>query len=266
MAADKHSFIAYIDESGDDGLSKFRMPGVQGSTHWFTISCCVVRRENDLALVGYRDDILSAFKNSKKREIHFRNLNHDQKVFTCMAMARMPILTISVMNNKLAISPEARQVLADKSVFYWHTTRHIIERVSWFCDECELDLEDGDGTVKLVFSNPGGLRYDGFQAYLSVLKNQTTAIRWNVINVDDIEVYHHEARAGLQFADCVASAFSAAVEPNFYGNCEPRYAETLMPTVYRRHGSYLSYGIKVLPNMADGLSADQKGFFERFGN
>lgn len=179
-------------------------------------------------------------------------------------MARMPIMAISILNNKVAIPEESKMILSDKSVFYWYTTRHIIERVSWFCDECGRDEDDGDGTVKLVFSNRGGLKYDEFGDYLRVLKKQTTQIRWNVINIDAIEVYHHAARAGLQFADCVASAFSAAVEPNFYGFNEPRYAEMLAPRVYCRKGNYLSYGIKVLPNLSDGLSAAQKAFFEQY--
>ncbi len=37
------------------------------------------------------------------------------------------------------------------------------------------------------------------------------------------------------------------VEPNHYGNCEPRYAEILKPITYERRGNYLSYGVKVVP-------------------
>jgi hypothetical protein len=264
MPKEDHSFVAYIDESGDDGLGNFRSPGTQGSTHWFTISCCVVRRKNDLRLVEFRDEILNSFRSSKKREIHFRNLNHEQKVFTCSKMAKMPIVSVSVMNNKTSISEEAKQKFSDKSLFYWYTMRYIIERVSWLCDEAEKKDGEGDGTVKLIFSNRGGLKYGEFQDYLRILKRQSTEIRWKSINIDSIEVYHHAARAGLQFADCVASAFSAAVEPNFYGLLEPRYAEILTSKIYCRKGNYLSYGLKVLPNLTSGLTKEQIDFFERY--
>jgi hypothetical protein len=47
------------------------------------------------------------------------------------------------------------------------------------------------------------------------------SILWDVLDIDDIAVENHRKWAGLQIADCVTSAFFAAVEPNAYGNCEP---------------------------------------------
>lgn len=53
-----HSFIAYIDESGDDGLARFREPGQQGgASNWLVISACVMRHAHHLSAVAWRDEI-----------------------------------------------------------------------------------------------------------------------------------------------------------------------------------------------------------------
>ena len=44
------SFIAYIDESGDEGFV-FNADG-SGSSRWFVLSAAVIRRANDLQLVS----------------------------------------------------------------------------------------------------------------------------------------------------------------------------------------------------------------------
>jgi len=38
------------------------------------------------------------------------------------------------------------------------------------------------------------------------------------------------------------------MEPDNFGNCECRYAETLKRIIYNRNRNYLSYGIKFIPN------------------
>ena len=42
-----HSFIAYIDESGDEGFSFAANPG-QGSSHWFVISAAMIPTAMDI--------------------------------------------------------------------------------------------------------------------------------------------------------------------------------------------------------------------------
>src|SRR3989304_1775030 len=99
-----YSYIAYIDESGDDGLRNFRAPGAKGSSQWLTISCCVARYIYDLEFVKWRDEITSLMPNRKKRDIHFRELNHSQKLMTCHKIANFPIRGISVLSNKTTIA------------------------------------------------------------------------------------------------------------------------------------------------------------------
>mgnify|MGYP001765534852 CR=1 FL=1 len=54
-----------------------------------------------------------------------------------------------------------------------------------------------------------------------------------------------------------------SVEPDRYGNCEPRYAETLKAVTYHRNKNYLSYGVKLFPKYEDcGLNQQQLRMIE----
>lgn len=259
-----HSFIAYIDESGDDGLKKFRQPGQGGATHWLVLSACVYRYTNDLDAVRWRDSIAALMPNKKSRDIHFADIGHTQKVAACQTLAALPLRIISVLSNKTMI-PEC--TYKQKNQLYWYIARYLIERISWLCRDMRPDVPQGNGAVKIIFSKRGSMDYQDFQQYLTILKSQQNSIHWPVIDIEAIDAQDHSRRAGLQLADCAASAFSAALEPDRYGNCEMRYAEILKPRVYARKGNYLSYGVKFLPNHEEiALNGQQRKFTDLYGN
>jgi hypothetical protein len=60
-----HSFVAFIDESGDDGLKKFRGGGEGGSSTWLVISACVIRQSRSADIVTWRDEITSKMPERK---------------------------------------------------------------------------------------------------------------------------------------------------------------------------------------------------------
>jgi hypothetical protein len=51
----KSSFIAYVDESGDEGF--VFNPDGSGSSRWFVLSAAVIRQSNDLQMVSCRREI-----------------------------------------------------------------------------------------------------------------------------------------------------------------------------------------------------------------
>ena len=58
--------------------------------------------------------------------------------------------------------------------------------------------------------------------------------------------------AGLQFADCFATAFRKYVfEPNSFGDVEISYAKILKPFIYNKKDNYKSYGFKILGTTAN---------------
>lgn len=261
-----HSFIAYIDESGDDGLAKFRAVGGKGgASRWLTISACVVRASNDLEAVTWRDEIRSGIcsKQSAKKSIHFADMNHSQKRFAIQSISGKPLRFVAAMSNKTLIPAEK---YTEKNTLYFYITRYVIERISWFCRDWRPEVREGNGSVKIVFSRRGGMSYTNFQDYLRNLReNHSTTVHWPVIDIDAVEAKDHSTRAGLQLADIGASAVAAALEPDVYGNTEGQYLNGLSKNVYNRNGNYMSYGLKFLPKIADiPLSADQVENLNKF--
>src|SRR5258707_7807730 len=126
-----NEFVAYIDESGDDGLSGFRAVGESGSSNWLVLGCCLVRRENDRSLVKSRDALLVALGKTQIREIHFQKLRHEQKIVVCQTMIGMQIALSNVLCCKAHI-PEP-DTYGHTHNLYWYLCRYLIERVSWFC-------------------------------------------------------------------------------------------------------------------------------------
>lgn len=216
-----HSFIAYIDESGDDGLKSFREPGQQGgASKWLCICACIIRASIRLETVRWRDEIKGTTgKKTKGRSIHFADFNHNQKRVTCQIINGKPLRFISALSHKTTI-PE--NTFTHRNQIYFYVTRHVIERLSWFCRDNRVDVPEGDGRLKIIFSRRGGLSYPGFADYLSQLKENTdnNNIHWPVIDIASIEARDHSTDAGLQIADCGASAITAAFEPDIFGNID----------------------------------------------
>lgn len=234
-----HEFVAYIDESGDDGLENFRPVGVDGTSHWLVLGCCIVRRENDLGLVASRDAISRALGRNK-RTLHFSSVRHEQKTVICQMMSALPIQVTHVLCCKAHI-PDAVETYKRTNQLYWYLCRMLVERISWFAWHYH---KTKNPLTKIVFSTRGEMRYVEFRGYMKNLKQIETKINWNTVSPDLISSASNYQLAGLQLADASAGAFASAVEPNHYGNTEQAYARILRPIVYRRKGNFLSYGVK----------------------
>lgn len=246
-----HSFIAYIDEAGDDGLNpaKYRTPGRGGgSSHWLTIGATVWRQSRDLDAVRWAKEIRDQLPQQKRHKpLHFKDLDHPQRVMAINGLCDRPMRALAVVANK-PIIPEG--TYTQKHQLYHYMCRYLLERLSWLCRDLRPNVPEGDGRVKVVFSRRRAMNYDDFQAYIQRLKDAADPeirIHWPVIDIPAIEAEDHGKRFGLQLADLVMSGLTAALEPDFYGNVEPRFARMLKPVMYNRGGNYMSYGTKVVP-------------------
>ena len=261
-----HSFHIYIDESGDDGLAKFRVPRQPGggSSHWLVIGACVVRASRDLELVAIRDQIRSeCTPSTKQRDIHFKKFGHNQKRHACNILSGSPIRFSCVLGLKNTPSAAA---FRDKNQSYFYLTRYLIERTSWLCRDYRHIVKEGDGRAKITFSRRGGMNYETFQNYLTHLRDRDdTTVHWPAIDIDAVSTQDHSRMAALQLADFGTSAIAAAIEPDAFGNVEPSYMQALKNNIYNRKGNFLSYGLKFLPEFSSaGLSKDQAAAFQTF--
>lgn len=262
-------FTAYIDEAGDEGFGKLAAGQVGGQSRWLVLGACLVSRENDLQLPRWRDEILARFPKRKQRDLHFRDLRHEQKVVVCQEIAKLPIGACLALSHKVTIPGGSFETtFKRKGYLYNYLVRWLLERAT---DSCRKAARGDSACLKLVFSRRGGTNYQTMMEYLRLMRDgreqlpPARSIDWNVLDIDKIVVENHGKWAGLQIADCVTSAFFSGVEPNAYGNSEPVYAQLLKSRLLKANGSYLNSGVTAVPSMAkSALNPTQQAFFESF--
>lgn len=269
-------YVAYIDESGCDGLKRLK-PHPKGSSEWFVISGTIVRKDNDTRMLPWVRSILTEIGQPKCRDLHFKKLNYRKKKIVSEQIADLPIRNFVVLSHKPNMVGYRNPRIMDNNPnwFYWWLTRCLLERMTDFCALMNKKEGTPDGKLQIVFSRRGGMDYSDFQAYLAWLRLQsqttglyldTRTINWNVINLDEICAFDHPNRAGLQIADCIAGAFWKGLERNSDGNCFPEFATSLKPRMFSKKGVYLGHGVKPMPGIKNmGLEENQLSLFRNYG-
>src|SRR5260370_21594977 len=165
----ENTYVAYIDESGDDGLDRpFRAVGNSGgSSKWLVISACLFRKTHSLDAVKWRDEISAKMPERKSRFLHFAKLNHGEKLAGVQTIAGKHVRALSVIAAK---EPIPSDIYTEKNQLYFYMTRYLIERLSWLCRDHRPSAPEGDGRVAITFSRRGGMQYDSFREYLELLK------------------------------------------------------------------------------------------------
>lgn len=259
------SFVAYIDESGDEGF-RF-LENERGSSRWFVLSAVVFRKENDLVAVKLLKEVRSKLGKEPKKALHFRDLKHEARVAYVSAIGQAPIRIVSVMVHKPSLE-NFEHFQRDAHKLYRYATRLLIERVSWVCKE-NARQNDGDGLCDLVFSNRSAMSYEELRDYLAFLRDGPPAakchIEWGAIDPNMVRAINHDQMAGLQMADAVASGIYFALNLNQYGMTEPRYLELMHTRIYRHRGRAHGYGVKFWPDFErQKKTLDHLAALERF--
>lgn len=241
-----HSFVAYIDESGDEGFSFRPEPGF-GSSEWFVISAVMIPTTRDIAENKKFHDVIRPIEKIRNAPIHFAKLSHEQRVAVCNGIGASQFRIISVCINKRELAGDG---LRGKHRLYFYATRYLIERISWLARDRSAD-HAGDGRVRLVFSNRRQMSYDDLRTYVERLRSAPPEadirIHWPAISADLVEPRPHNQLVGLRAVDTVASGIRYGLELTQYGFCEDRYGRMMEPRTYRHLGRALPYGMKFFP-------------------
>lgn len=245
-----NSFVAFIDEAGDEGFT-YRPPPLSSSSEWFILSACVIREKNRAEVMRRLNKALGPIEAQRQSPVlHFMSLNHDQRVALAHAIGRLSIRIVSIaVNKKLIAENDPGHTLKGNRRLYRYYTRYLLERVSWITRDSRVHGE-GNGICKLIFSRAKNLSYDTLKEYLGKLKDEhETEIEWSALSAAFMEVTQPIDSVGLRLADAVASGTRCALELSPHGYCEDRYLRLLKPRIYCRNGNYLSYGLKIVPDI-----------------
>ncbi len=248
------SFVAYIDESGDEGFRFRRNADEQASSDWFVLAGMVTRRQTDPETVKAVDAVRCDLKVRPRDAIHWKKLKHAEKVRYTQIMAPLPARVAAVCVHKPSLSEPEK--FREQYRLYFYAVRCLLERLSWLVrDLADGVRRNGDGAVGLVFSNRQGMPYERMQAYLHLLRRQQHAghdirIEFDRVQVAGLKTQTPGTSLGLQLADAAAGAFFNALERDRFGNTEPRYLQILSPLLYRYEQNVHGYGFKILPTRA----------------
>ena len=239
------SFVAYIDESGDEGFT-FREDG-SGSSRWLVLSALVMRKENDADVVKTAKTARALLGKPDKHPLHFRDLKHDQRVALARLIGQMPSRTVSVLVHKPCI-PDPENFQREAYALYRYASRLLLERVSWLCRDHRRKQDAGNGQVELIYSNRSAMSYDALRDYLLRLRadadHREIRIDWRIIDPAHVRAVNHDQLAGLQLADAIATSAFYAVTANRFGDTEDRYLRLINKTIYRHEGKAEGYGLK----------------------
>ncbi len=156
------SFVAYIDESGDEGFNFER-----GSSDWLVLAGIVVRKMEDLNTVKLVERVRGRLSKLPKSPLHFRDLRHEQKLVYLDEISRAPLCAICVLVYKRLMR---QNIFQQEFRLYFYAARFLIERISWYCRDSRSPSDFGDGSVEIVFSNPSGMSYEELRRYIDTLK------------------------------------------------------------------------------------------------
>lgn len=266
-------YIAYIDEAGDDGLRSVKPTDPNGASEWMVLSCVLVRASRESEVLPWLKDIIKKIDQHQITYLHYRQLRHDKKLLACKCIADLPIRLFVVLSNKRNMEGynnirAAQSKMNASAWFYCWLSRVLLERVSDFCNRKSVKHYGETRAVRFEFSTRGGVKINNFIQYIKYLKDQDDigllfndcwVPSWQVIDFDHIYTYQGKERAGLQLADCVASAFYQGVELNRGNIVRPQSAIALETRMCRsKRGKIFDFGVKVLPRHAMSLVLPQQ--------
>ncbi len=172
----------------------------------------------------------------------------------------------------------AEQARVNKTAwFYCWMSRLLLERVSAYCGQRCLKDYGEPRSLRIEFSDRGGVKIDDVVAYykyiseqsrMGIMFNKYFDLDWSVMDVNQIISRPNNMRAGLQMSDIVASAFYQAVETDSRSGLNATYAEALAPRMARnKNGNVYGFGMKVMPRwIPSRLPQLQRRIFDFYEN
>jgi hypothetical protein len=284
-----HGFYLFVDEAGDEGLDRVRPLDPDGASEYFVLCGILVR-------TGKYAEIAQSFNRAKallgmdaSEQVHFRDLDQEQKLSIISSLATLKFGAVAIVSNKrnmqgyrnLRCEAKNLEVIRGRNRprrynwFYNGLFRYLLERASSECRRWTYSAYGELRSIKIVFSRRKEISYPQTKAYLYKLKserhdrtyfNNRRQIDWSVVDISGIDSRKDKDEAGLQIADCVASAIYRSLDETWFGNVTPLYLEILKDRFIRTNTTPWDYGFKLLPdNFRAPLSESQRRGLESIG-
>ncbi|WP_447930713.1 DUF3800 domain-containing protein [Sphingopyxis fribergensis] len=266
----------FIDEGGDAGV-RDGLRFHHSRHEWFSLGAYVVRSDSVDLTVSVRDEIMREAKVNQSPTLHYYKLKPDRRQQVCSILGRKSARAFCLLSHKTNMRNHYSPALGkfDAIRFYNWCSRLLLERIMEFAAN---DAEKRGVCVEpahFIFSENKGHDYEGMKAYYRTLdyqaENKTFHLqpkRWlpGFITDDRISVQPHDALAGLQLADVIASAFLQGANSNA-ANHDLGPALGLKNIMAKdRKGTIANSGVTLWPLASQGpIPESAQPLFEEYG-
>jgi hypothetical protein len=238
-------YNVYIVESGDEGIGT-------GGTRWFLLGALIVPVDLDLQTSTMVSRVKADFGHDDKWTLHWKKVKKDsQKIHITDQLLTEEWRFSAVVIDKTHPLITGVGGLKNKWYLYFYATRFLLERISWFAH----DVGD-NGVARLTFEHRSNMGYAALNNYFKQLQGRasSTQISWANVETEGYSIVSKTKNRLLQATDSILGTLSEALEPDGFGNIEPRYLLNLSDRFYRRRGNLFSYGLKFLPATKDSTA------------
>lgn len=273
-----YDYVLFVDEAGDDGLTRVKPLDPDGASEWLVITGLLVRAEDEGKCRDWLSSIRTEINALQSPTLHFRKLSPSKQLRASALLAKLPVRIFTVCSNKKNMRGYLNERAAQaggKQWFYNWVVRIMMERSTNYCAENAQQRLGNPGKLKVLFSARGGHSYGQTKAYWELLRAQKMTgrtylsryeMRHDILSFRLVDYVPHYMHAGLQLADIAASAFYQAIEdgsPRWSTDC----AKALSPRVASRDKAVANVGLVLQPHKINGisLSPKQKEIFHYYG-
>ncbi|MGV6838631.1 MAG: DUF3800 domain-containing protein [Planktomarina sp.] len=266
-------YTLYIDEAGDDKVTKLKPKNQNGNSEWLCIGGYLVRTEEVQNLEARKNELLKSIGGQSKNAMHYRKYTPQNRKRLCEGLAKYPSRAFVVCSYKSTLlsyrnerAEKAGNVSSNKQWLYNFIVRLLLERVTAFVFNDAKKKQITNPKIRIVMASRRGHHFGHFKAYVLQLTRQATGhstllnkreINPSVLDSSIIQRAPASQYAGLQMADVITSAiFQALEQSGKHQDTTP--AKALMPifakeTRGKRHIAYhRDFGLTLIPaKMAD---------------
>jgi hypothetical protein len=272
-----HQLTVFIDEAGDPG-TRDGIAYYDTRHEWLCISAVVTRSARADDVIQWVKDLRAVANSRQAGALHYHRITNERRPGVCSELARKPVRAVTVASHKSNmreyVNPRLGAKVASDRFYNW-AVRLLLERVTGWAEDWLIKEHGALTPMRIIFATRGGHDYEHMFKYIDKLRMQRETgtlflkgkgLHPTLLNQEHWETKSTDEAAGLQLADCVASAFAQGVNvlsPVYW--TEP--AKALAPImVTDRHGVVADTGLMLLPFRHHGKIPNESWpLFEFYG-
>ena len=133
-------FVAFIDESGEAGISRVRSEKQPGASPYFVLGAAVMQPATIINARKLLADVRQ--KISKEKWKHATDLDHSTKVFFAREVSRLHARFFAVVSNKETLREYKQQIDDDPQMYYNKCLKYLLERICSYLARFGVSDED----------------------------------------------------------------------------------------------------------------------------